>query len=97
MSNILYDFYVDVADDTKKTIQKTLKSPLAYLSNRTCNSIFLSSVTRIEVNDILNSLNRSKSVGPSSTPIKLLKSYWLLCFPTSCSSCEPVLPVRYLP
>ena len=73
MSNIFNDFYVNVADGITKTIPLTPKSPLEYLSNRTCNSLFLSPVTLLEVNDLINILNPSKSVGPNSIPIKLLK------------------------
>ena len=73
MSNISNDFYVNVADGITKTIPMTPKSPLDYLSNRTSNSLFLSPVTLIEVNDLINILNPSKSVGPNSIPIKLLK------------------------
>ena len=55
------------------TIPLTPKSPLDYLSNRTSNSLFLTPVTWIEVNDLINILNPSKYVGPNSIPIKLLK------------------------
>ena len=73
ISNIFNDFFVNVAEDMTKTIPMTPKSPLDYLSNRTYNSLFLTPVTFIEVNDLINILNPSKSVGPNSIPIKLLK------------------------
>ena len=73
ISNIFNDFFVNVADEITKSIPKTPKSPLDYLSNRTSNSLFLTPVTFIEVNDLINTLNPSKSVGPNSIPIKLLK------------------------
>ena len=73
MSNILNDFYVNVTDGITKTIPITPKSPLDYLSDRMCNSLFLTPLTAIEVNDLINILNPSKSVGPNSIPIKLLK------------------------
>ena len=72
MSNIFNDFDVNVADDITKTIPLTPKSPLEYLSNRTGNSLFLTPVTLLEVNDLINILDPSKSVGPNSIPIKLL-------------------------
>ena len=72
ISNIFNDFFVNVADEITKSIPKTPKSPLDYLSNRTSNSLFLTPVTFIEVNDLINTLNPSKSVGPNSIPIKLL-------------------------
>ena len=73
MANVFNNFYVNVADGITKTIPLTLKSPIDYLSNRTCSSLFLTPVTSIEVNDLINILNPSKSVGPNSIPIKLLK------------------------
>ena len=73
ISNIFNDFFVNVADEITKTIPKTPKSPLDYLSNRYSNSLFLTPVTFIEVNDLINILNPCKSVRPNSLPIKLLK------------------------
>ena len=73
MSNIFNDFYVNVADSITKSIPMTPKSPLDYLSNRSGNSLFLTPVTLMEVNDLISILNPSKSVGPNSIPIKLLK------------------------
>ena len=73
MSNVFNNFYVNVADGITKTIPLSPKSPIDYLSNRTCSSLFLTPVTSIEVNDLINILNPSKSVGPNSIPIKLLK------------------------
>ena len=73
MSNIFNDFYVNVADGITKTIPLTPKSTLDYLSDRICSSLFLTPVTSIEVNDLINILNPSKSVGPNSIPIKLLE------------------------
>ena len=70
----MYVFYVNVAGGITKTIPLTPKSPLDYLSDRICNSLFLTQDTVVEVNDLINSLNPSTSVGPSSIPIKVLKS-----------------------
>ena len=73
MSNIFNDFYVNFANEITKTIPLTPKSPLDYLTKRVSNSLFLTPVTEIEVKDIISILNPSKSVGPNSIPIKLLK------------------------
>ena len=73
MSNILSNFYINVASSRTKTIPINPKSPLDYLSNRTSNSLFLTPVTPFEVKDIIDTLDPSKSVGPNSIPIKLLK------------------------
>ena len=73
LSNIFNDFYAHIADSITKSIPMTPKAPLDYLSNRTGNSLFLTPVTLMEVNDLISILNPSKSVGPNSIPIKLLK------------------------
>ena len=73
MSNIFNVFYVNIANEITKTIPLTPKSPLDYLTKRVSNSLFLTPVTEIEVKDIISILNPSKSVGPNSIPIKLLK------------------------
>ena len=73
ITNIFNDFFVNVANDITKIIPMTPKSPLDYLSNRISSSLFLTPVTLMEVNGIINILNPSKSVGPNSIPIKLLK------------------------
>ena len=73
ITNIFNDFVVNVANDITKKIPMTPKSPLDYLSNRISNSLFLTPLTLMEVNGIINILNPSKSVGPNSIPIKLLK------------------------
>ena len=73
ISNVFNDFYVNVVDGITKTIPLTPKSPLDYLSKRACNSLFLTLVTAIEVNDLINISNSSKSVGPNKIPMKLLK------------------------
>ena len=71
---MIYIYKKNVADEITKTIPKTPQSPLDHLSNRTSNALFLTPVTFIEVNDLINTLNPSKSVGPNSIPIKLLKN-----------------------
>ena len=73
MSNILNNLYINVASSITKTIPINPKSPLDYLSNRTFNSLFLTPFTPFEVKDIIDALDPFKSVGPNSTPIKLLK------------------------
>ena len=73
MSNIFNNFYINVASSITKTIPITPESPLDYLTNRASNSLFLTPVTPLEVKDIIDALNPSKSVGPNSIPIKLLK------------------------
>ena len=72
MSSIFNNFYVNVASSISKTIPITTKSPFDYLSNRACNSLFLTPVTPLEV-DAFDALIPFKSVGPDSIPIRILK------------------------
>ena len=73
MSSIFKNFYIKVASSITKTIPIIHKSPLDYLSNRTSNSLFLTPATPLDVKDIIDALNPSKSVGPNSIPINLLQ------------------------
>ncbi len=73
MSNIFNNFFTTVADKITSKIPKTPKSPLDYLQNRNPASLFLSPVTSEEILDLINLLDSSKSVGPNSIPIKMLK------------------------
>ncbi len=73
ISNIFNEFFTTVSDKITSKIPRTRKSPLDYLSNRKSYSLFLSPVTHEEILDFINLLDSSKSVGPNSIPIKLLK------------------------
>ena len=73
VSNILNNFFVKVADYITRNMPRTPKSPLDYITNTNQNSIFLSPVTYIEVEEIILNLDPSKSVKPHSIPIDLLK------------------------
>ena len=73
MSNIFNNFFTTVADKITCKIPRIPKSPLDYLLNRNPDPFFLSPVTSEELLDLINLLDSSKSVGPNSIPIKLLK------------------------
>ena len=73
ISNVFNDYFVNVADQITKSIPRNPKSPLDYLRNRNSNSIFLTPVIKSDIEDIINGLVVSKSVGPNGIPIKLLK------------------------
>ena len=64
----IYKFHINMASSITKTIPITPKSPLHYLSKKTCNSLFLTAVTPLEVKDKIDALNPSKSDGPDSIP-----------------------------
>ncbi len=73
MANIFNNFFVNVAEDVKKRIPRSPRSPLNYLENKNPNSFFVAPSTAYEISDIIGLLKTSKSVGPNSIPIKLLK------------------------
>ena len=73
MSNIFNEHFANVADNINKAIPRTPTSPFRYLGSANKYSLFLSPVTHFEVEDLISNLNSSKSIGPHSNPIKLLK------------------------
>ena len=73
MSNIFNAYFVNVADDINKSVPKPPNSSLRYIDSAIKNSLFLSPVTHLEIKDLMANLNSSKSIGPYSIPIKLLK------------------------
>ena len=62
MSNIFNEYFVNVPDNIEKTIPRTLNSPLSYLGSAVENSLFLSLVTDLEIEDLIANLNSSKSI-----------------------------------
>ena len=73
MSNMFNEYFVNVPDSINKTIPRTPNSPLRFLGNAIENSLFLSPVTHLEIEDLIVNLNSSKSIGPYSVPINILK------------------------
>ena len=73
MASNFNEYFVNVADSINKAIPRTPNSPLRYLGSANENSLFLSPVTHFEVEDVISNLSSSKSTGPHSVPIKLLK------------------------
>ena len=57
----------------EKTIPRAPSSPLSYLGSAVENSLFLSPVTHLEIEDLIANLNSSKSIGPNSVPTNILK------------------------
>ena len=73
IANAFNNFFVNAANTVNKDIPLTFKSPNDYLKNTNPQSLFLYAVTKLEIEDIIDSLNSSKASGPFSIPIKLLK------------------------
>ena len=72
MSYIFNEYFL-VSDNINKTIPRTPNSPLRYLDSAIENSLFLSPVSHLEIEDLIVNLNSSKSIGPHSVPINILK------------------------
>ena len=73
ISNVFNNYFVNVADNIEKAIPRTSKSPMDYLKTSNPYSMFLSPTTKLEVEDVISNLDSTKSIGPNSIPIKLLK------------------------
>ena len=73
ISNVFNDYFVNVADNIEKAIPRTSKSPMDYLKASSPYSMFRSPTTKFEVEDVISNLDSTKSIGPNSIPIKLLK------------------------
>ena len=72
-NNYFVKFMLMVITNIDKSVLRTGKSPVGYLSNRTPNSIFLAPATKREIEIIIESLNQKKAIGPYSIPAFLLK------------------------
>ena len=72
-AHIFNKFFVNVSSQVCPEIPRTKKSPLDYLKIRNVNSIFFKPIVSVEIQDIISGLDNSKSSGPYSVPVKLLK------------------------
>ena len=73
IANIFNNHFTNVANSITKKIPRTLKSPLYYLANFNANSFYISPSTPVEMSSLIKSLKSSKSSGPNSIPVKLIK------------------------
>ena len=64
MANIFNNYFVNVAQKIDEKIPRTRKSPLDYLTSRNDKTFFLSPVTPVEIEIIINVLQAGKAVGP---------------------------------
>ena len=72
IANNFNDYFLNVAYSIAKKIPKNPHSPLKYLKAPN-NSSFQSPTLPGEVSFVIQSLKESKSTGPNSIPVKLLK------------------------
>lgn len=76
VANSFNSYFSSVADNIRSKIPVSDKNFTSFLKHPNLNSIFLSPVTPEEVQKIIYSMPPSKSSGPNSVPIKILK---LIC------------------
>ena len=75
MANTFNDFFTNVGPSLDKDIPNSInqRNPNIYLSSRIPHSLILSPTSPQEIINIINTIDESKSSGPSSIPTKLLK------------------------
>ena len=73
VANSFNSYFSSVADKIRSKIPESDKHFTSFLKHPNLNSIFLSLVTPEEVQKIIHSMPLSKSSGPNSIPIKILK------------------------
>ena len=98
--NAFNDYFANIGPNVAKTIPAANTTPLRYMPNPLCNSFALFPVTPHEIIDEINNLDPSKSVGPFSVPIKLLKiiKHFLagpLALLYNCSFATGVVPDKF--
>ena len=62
-----------IARKTNESISPSQQHFSGFLKSRHQNSYFLSPANKSEMQNIISSLDSSKSIGPNSMPIKILK------------------------
>ena len=73
VANSFNSYFTSVADTIRSRLPVSNKHFSDFLSQQNPNSVFLSPVTPDEVSKIIQSMSPSKSSGPNSVPIKILK------------------------
>ena len=74
VANILNNFFANIGKVTEKVILRGSHSPLFYLMGNYSGSIFLSPVTSNEIWTFIGKMDASKSSGPYSVPVTILKT-----------------------
>ena len=73
IANNFNDYFINVASKITGKIPRNPNSPLRYLASANDSSFFISPTVPDEVSSVIQSLKKSKSSGPNSIPVKLLK------------------------
>ena len=72
IANTFNNYFVSIAETTKKSIKYSNKHFSDYLSNETSSTIFLQPTDKEEIANIISSLNSSKASGLNSIPYRIL-------------------------
>ena len=72
IANTFNNYFVSIAETTKKSIKYGHKHFSDYLSNESDSTIFLQPTDKEEIANIISSLNSNKASGPNSIPYRIL-------------------------
>ena len=72
IANTFNNYFVSIAETTKKSIKYSHKHFSDYLSNESISTLFLQPTDREEIVNIITSLNSNKAFGPNSIPYRIL-------------------------
>ena len=72
IANVFNSYFAKVAIDIQSCIRFSKKKFYDYLPPLNIESFFLTPTDSTEVSNIISSLNKNKSDGPNSIPIKIL-------------------------
>ena len=73
IADIFNNFFANIGKTTEKGIPQGSHNPLFYLRGNYSGSIFLSPVTSNEIWAFIGKMDASKSSGPYSVPVTILK------------------------
>ena len=72
IANTFNNYFVSIAETTKRSIKYSHKHFSDYLSNESSSTIFLQPTDKEEITSIISSLNSNKVSGPNSIPYRIL-------------------------
>ena len=72
IANTFNNYFVSIAETTKRSIKYSHKHFSDYLSNESSSTIFLQPTDKEEIANIISSLNSNKASGPNNIPYRIL-------------------------
>ena len=72
IANTFNNYFVSIAETTKRSIRYSHKHFSDYLSNESDSTIFLQATNKEEIANIISSLNSNKAFGPNSIRYRIL-------------------------